>query len=312
MNDDIEFLRRVFKPYDPAQVAHAAKAPQLSEIVDFTDAVRGDRAPRAGLLSRHLPVVAAAAVAAVVATAGIWAAGRGHPDRSSTRPGTASSRCSPPLPSSQPRPVPAPGFDHLRWQDWSGGRLVDTVNRWISPDGHGRITETDASGQLTRDLTIVPPAASPSGAAPSNSRATASAQATPEPTGGTDQEAVDYPGAVPSDVAAVRCYLAGHSTDPAVLGSGVVGLLFNRALTGPQAADLIAIATSITHQPSTPSTLPTGQKVQLVPIPALVSPAALLWLALNPDRANIVGVCYDQDQQTCRVLILSEHTATTN
>ena len=91
-----------------------------------------------------------------------------------------------------------------------------------------------------------------------------------------------------------------------------MGLLFNRALTGPQTADLIAIATSITHQRPTPSTLPTGQKVQLLPIPAPVFPAAQLWLALSPDGASIVGVCYDQDQQSCRVLILSEHTATTN
>jgi hypothetical protein len=83
-------------------------------------------------------------------------------------------------------------------------------------------------------------------------------------------------------------------------------------LTGPQTAELIAIATSITHQPSTPSTLPSGQQVQLLPIPALVLPAAQLWLALSPDSANIVGFCYDQDQQSCRVLILSEHTATTN
>jgi hypothetical protein len=312
MNDDIDFLRRLFTPHDPARDGHGAGVPQLAEIVDFTNASRGKRAEGADRSPRYLAVVASAAAVAVVVAAGAWAAARaGHSDSSTTAPGAASS-CSSAATSPQPPQATASGFNHLRWQDWSAGRPVDTVDRWINAAGYGRLTETDASGHMVRDLTIVPPAAAPPRAAASDVRSTASAQASAEPTSGTDVQAVTYPGAVPTDAAALRCYLTRSGSDSATVGSGVVALLFNRTLTAPQMAGLITIADTIASEPSTPSALPDGQKVTLMPIPAAVLPAARLWLVVNPNATTVLGFCYDQNQQACRLLVLTEQTTTTS
>jgi hypothetical protein len=152
--------------------------------------------------------------------------------------------------------------------NWSAGRLADTVDRWISTAGRGRLTEADASAHIVRDLTTVPPAASPPGAAPSDVRVTASAQESAEPTRGTDVQAVGYAGAVPTDAAASRFYLTRSGTDPVAVGSSVVALVFNRALTASQMAGLITVANTIAIQPSTPSIAPNGQKVALTVLAA--------------------------------------------
>ncbi|MGH8888266.1 MAG: hypothetical protein ACRDV3_00720 [Acidothermaceae bacterium] len=292
MNDDTEYLREVFRPFDPGRSAAQVEGERLPEVVDFSDARLG--AVRRRVQSRHLAVVASAAAVAVLATVGIWAtkATHSHPG---VAPGTAIAG------SYETLPAPA-GFDHIRWQDWSSGQLLDTANRWVSADGHGKLTRTNAAGRLTTDLTIVPATKSASAASK------ASASATPAPTNGTDTEPIEYPGIVPTDVASLRSYLAAGQNNDAHIAQRLVGLLFARALTVQQERELVSIARSISVEPVTTSSAPTGAQVQLIALPPLPM-SSQWWLAISADGTSLVGICYDQSQQVWRIPLLSEHTA---
>jgi len=311
---DVEFLRGVFGPHDPARAVPTAQAARLAEVFDLRD-VNSTETPLIGGTARrrHLAVAAAAAAVVVVALAGIWTAGAWH----ATTPATGSTG----VPAGVSAGVSAtasaslaPGYDHIRWQDWSGGKLLDVTDRWISSEGYGRITQTDADGVLASDLTIVPTApAAPTGPSGAAIASRASAPATPAPSTGTVPQPIEYPGSVPSTQAALRAYLAadGSQADTARLGQRIVGLLFARTLSGQQQSELATIARTIAPHSPALSTTPTGEQVELVPLPPL--PESSQWfLAVSPDDARVVGVCYDQGQQTWRLLLVSELTATTS
>ena len=294
MNDDRDFLRRLFGPFDPAAARPSAAFGRLADVVDFRDSGHGYSRRARGLV-----VMASAAAVAALVAGGVALTQAGHSRPSSPLPGAVS--------AAGATTSPIPGFDHTVWQDWSNGTLLDTADRWISADGHGKITETNGSGQLTSSLTIVP---APTASA-SSSSSRSSPTPTPGPTSGTEPEPVEYPGAVPVDAAALRAYLASGDNDKAHIGQRLVGLVFGRALSPGQQTVLIGIAKNIAEEPITNGTAPNGQPVELVPIPPLPM-SSQWWLAISPDGTSVVGTCYDEGQQIWRILLTTKHQATIN
>lgn len=288
MSDDKEFLREVFRPFDPARPQSRTRE-ERADVIDFR------RTPRSKLRRRGTGVAAAAAVA-VLAAGGVWATNAYYHPGPNPKVGTSVS-------------VPAsaiPGFDHVRWQDWSDGRLVDTVDRWISSDGHGRLVEKNSTGRVTRDVTIAPPTASSTGTTKTTSPASAAASATAVPTSGADVEPVEYPGAVPTGTT-LRAYLAAGGNDKGHISQRLVGLLFARALTTQQQRDVIDLAKTVAQGPVTSATAPDGERVTVIPLTPLVM-SSQWWLAVSTDETRIVGITDQQTKPAWRLLLGSEHT----
>ena len=297
--NDVDWLKQVFAPLDPARDQpdgriEARRVP--AAVVELRVAPPPAVPAQPGTAGRRrwaVPVAVAATVTLLAASVQVVVG------VVSRRPADV------PAAQSSGAVVPRVRYDHVTWETWVGSTLNERGQRWF--DGvEGRVLVTGPDGSVLRDYQVrLPPSAGPTtktdpppGAPPS---------ALPRPS--IALEADEFPSVVPSDVRAMRAYLADGQADAQSVARRAGQLIFARTLSPAQTRALVAVLAEL-DLPGDDVVAPDRRRLRALTLTG----SDRRQLLLAADGSALVGMSSIDEATTERVwrlLVAADLTAST-